>query len=82
MVIIQKELQVSQDWIITYIPRKGILEIQNQSYIEWDELTINLTRAGQTTTCKIQLINEAAQNWHKCWIKHGGQCWELPIPSS
>ena len=82
MVTIQEELNVPQGWIITYIPRKSILCIQNRSFNEWNELTVNLTRNGQATTCKIRLKNEVTQDWYKCWIQHGGQWQDLPIPTS
>jgi hypothetical protein len=82
MVIIQEELNITQGWIITYIPRKNILGINNQSTIGWDELIVDLNSAGQTTNIKIRLTNEVAQCWHKYWIQHGGQWHDLPIPTS
>ncbi len=82
MVIIQEELNVSQGYIITYIPRKSILWIRHQSTTDWAELTVDLTRAGQTTTCKIRLTREVARDWQKCWIQHGGQWQDQPIPTS
>ena len=82
MVIIQEELNVSQGWIITYIPRKSIFGIQKLSHIKWEELIVNLMVAGQTTTCTIRLTNEIAQDWQKCWIKHAGQWQDLPILTS
>jgi hypothetical protein len=81
MVIIQEELEVSQGWILTYIPRKSMVTIQNQPSSQWNELTVNLRKGKQTTNCKFLLTTEAVQSWRIYWIQHGGQWQDLPSKS-
>jgi hypothetical protein len=78
MVAIQEELEVSQGWIVSYIPRNSIVGIKNQPRNKWNELTVQLKRGDQTTEYKLLLTNEAAQAWRMCWIQHGGQWQDLP----
>ncbi|MFH1524056.1 MAG: hypothetical protein ABIF04_03750 [Chloroflexota bacterium] len=78
VVVIQEELEVSQGWIVSYIPRNSIVRIQNQPRSQWNELTVQLKRGDQTTEDNILLTNETAQAWHACWIQHGGQWQDLP----
>ena len=78
LVVIQEELEVSQGWIITYIPRNAILNIQNQPCSQWNELSLQLERAGQSAQPQFRLTASAARTWHDCWTRHGGQWQDLP----
>jgi hypothetical protein len=73
LVEIKEELEVSQGWIITYIPRRAIVRIQNKPCDRWNELTVQLEQSGQTTDRKILLTASNAQAWRACWVQHGGQ---------
>ncbi|HSL44193.1 MAG TPA: hypothetical protein VK897_12225 [Anaerolineales bacterium] len=73
MVIIQEELNVEQGWVLTYIPRECIIEIQNHPRESWNELALCLQREDQTVTHIIRLGSDAARNWQARWIQHGGR---------
>ena len=77
VVLIQEELKVAQGWIVTYIPRDGIVGIRNQPRGLWNELAIQLKRGGQTAEFKVLLESQAAQVWRAQWIEHGGQWQDL-----
>lgn len=81
MVVIEEELGVGQGWIISYIPRKCIVGIQNQSRSLGNELTIQLQREQQTTEYKLPLKSEVAQAWRERWIQHGGRWQDIPDES-
>jgi hypothetical protein len=78
MVVIQEDLSVRQGWIITYIPRNDITEIQSQDSGLWQYLCIQLKREGQTAECKLLLARQAVDAWHTQWTAHGGLWQELP----
>ena len=73
VVIIQEELEIAQGWIISYIPQNSIVGMQNQLKGQWNELTFQLKRGEQTAEYKLQLKDEAVQDWHLRWLQHGGQ---------
>lgn len=75
VVIIREKLGFQYGWIVTYIPRKNILGIQNQIHGPFNELSFNMKRGEQTMEYKITLMNEAAQEWKAKWIEHGFE-WE------
>jgi hypothetical protein len=81
VVVIREELEVSWGWIIAYIPRNGVVGMQNQPHGEWNEITVQLVRGDQKAEYKILLKNEAAQAWRARWIQHGGQWTDLPAES-
>jgi hypothetical protein len=78
MVVIQEELGVGQGWIISYIPRNGIIGIQNRPGSLWNELTVQLKRGDQTAEYPLRLEDGAAQAWRARWLQHGGLWQDLP----
>ena len=78
VVVIKEELDVSQGWIITYIPRNNIIGIKKQQLNERDELTVLLNLENLTTEYKIQISDEIALKLRSCWTQHGGQWKDLP----
>ena len=81
LVVVQEELEVSQGWILSYIPRSRIVSIQNQPCEKWNELDFILNQRGQKLDYKILTTAQAAQGWGLCWVQHGGQWHELPAQS-
>jgi len=81
LVVIQEELGIEQGWIISYIPRNNIAEMQNQPSCLWNELTVQLEREGQSVGYKLLLTNEAVNTWRRQWIQHGGLWQDLPDES-
>jgi hypothetical protein len=79
LVVIREELGVSHGWIISYIPRKNIIGVQNQPRDQWNDITVQLKREDQTAEYKLMLKNEAVQGWRALWIKHGGQWRDIPV---
>jgi hypothetical protein len=78
LVVIEEELQVEQGWILSYIPRNQITEIQSQSRGLWNELSVQLKRGDQAVEYKLMLKNEFAEAWHTLWTQHGGRWQALP----
>jgi hypothetical protein len=78
VVVIQEELEVSQGWIISYIPRNCITGMQGQPRDQWNDLTVQLKRGDQTADYKLLLKDQAARDWRALWIQHGGQWQDLP----
>jgi hypothetical protein len=76
--VIQEELNVSQGWIISYIPRSSIFGMQNQPRGLWNELTVQLQRGDQAAEYKLLLQDEAVQAWRVKWMHSGGQWQDLP----
>ena len=72
LVVIQEELNVEQGWVLTYIPRACIAEIQNCPRESWNELTIRLERAHQTAEQIVRVGSETARAWQARWARHGG----------
>ena len=81
VVVVQEELEVSQGWILSYIPRSRIASIQNQACEKWNELDFILNRGEQKLDYKILTTAKAAQAWSLCWVQHGGQWQDLPAQS-
>jgi hypothetical protein len=79
VVVIQEELKVAQGWILSYIPRRNIMGMQEKQSGQWNELTFQLNRLGQSADYKLRLNNEAMEAWRSVWTRHGGT-W--PQPSS
>jgi hypothetical protein len=71
VVVIREELGVEQGWVVTYIPRKSILGIENQLRGLVNEVTFRLKREEQTAEYKLQLMNEATQALRARWIERG-----------
>jgi hypothetical protein len=78
MVAIQEELGVAQGWIVSYLPRNGIVGMQNQPRGPWNELTVQLRQGDQTAECKLSLGSEAIEDWRGRWVQQGGQWQDLP----
>jgi hypothetical protein len=78
VVVIQEELKVAQGWILTYIPRNHIVEMQKQAGDLYNKLIIRLKLGQQTAEHVILLANQSMDAWHDGWDKHGGQWRELP----
>lgn len=78
VVVLQEELGVGQGWIVSYIRRNSIIEIQNRSLNLWNEIKIQLQREGQTAEYKLLLASEATQVWRERWVQHGGFWQEIP----
>lgn len=77
MIVIQEELKVAQGWIVSYIPRNGIVQIQDLPRGLWNELTIKLQRGDQIAEYKLTLGSEAVKAWRTRWIQHGGRWQDL-----
>lgn len=75
LVLVQEELKVEQGWVLTYIPRACIVQIQDQPRGTWTALTLCLKRHEQTFEHTLLLENETARDWRSEWIQHGGR-WE------
>jgi hypothetical protein len=73
VVLIQDDLRVSQGWILSYIPRGCITEIQNHACDWYNELIFKLKHEGQTADYTVLLSKEAVEDWHTRWIQHGGK---------
>ena len=82
MVVIQEELGLEQGWIISYIPRSCIVGIQLRSSELWDELSIQLKRNDQSANYNLRLRHEAAEDWCKQWVEHGGQWQDMTTRSA
>ena len=78
MVVIQEDPIVGQGWIISYLPRNSIAEIQNQPRGLWNELTVQLKREEQTAEYKLFLKSATVQAWHERWIRHSGLWQDIP----
>jgi hypothetical protein len=78
VVVDQEELEVSQGWILSYIPRSRIASIRNQPCVKWNELIFNLKHGQQKLEYKILTTAKAAQAWGSSWVQHGGQWQDLP----
>lgn len=79
MVVIQEDVDVKQGWILTYIPRSSIVEIQNQPYRLWNELIVRLKRGEQSAECRIMLKSKAVEDWRASWTRHGGRWKDLSL---
>jgi hypothetical protein len=77
MVVIQEELQVELGWILSYIPRSNIFEVQSRPCGLWNELSIQLRQGGQPADYKLLLHSEAVEAWRTEWIRHGGAWQDL-----
>jgi hypothetical protein len=77
-VVIQEDLHVQQGWIVTYLPRNGIMRIQSQLRGPWDELSVHLKRREQAANYKVLVARESAEIWRAQWAAHGGQWQDLP----
>jgi hypothetical protein len=77
VMVIQEELRVSQGWILSYIPRECIIEMQNQPRGLCNDLVVQLKRGDQTVEYRLLLEAEAVEAWHTRWIQHGGQWRDL-----
>jgi len=73
VVVIAEELGVKQGWVISYIPRENISEMQSQAGGLWNELTIHLERNDQTEKYRLLLKDEAIQDWRALWLAHDGR---------
>jgi len=78
VVVIREELDVRQGWVLSYIPRNGISEMQNQPRGLGNELSVQLKREDQSAEYKLTLESEAVEAWRMRWIQHGGQWQNLP----
>jgi hypothetical protein len=78
MVVIDEDLQVEQGWILSYIPRNMITEVQSRSCGLWNELSVQLRRGDQSVDYRLMLKNECMEAWRTLWIRHGGQWKDLP----
>lgn len=72
VVVIQERLYIQYGWVLSYIPRDRIVEIQNQPRGLWHELTFRLAVGGQTADYMLSLQSEAVQSWRECWTRRGG----------
>lgn len=73
VVVIAEELDVKQGWVISYIPRENISEMQSQPRDLWNELTIHLERNDQTEKCKLLLKDKSIRDWRALWLAHDGR---------
>ena len=78
MAVIQEELKVAQGWILSYIPRNCIAEMQSKTHGLYNELIVQLKRGDQKAEYKLLLTSEAVEAWRLRWIGHGGQWLNLP----
>jgi hypothetical protein len=78
IVVIQEELNVRQGWVLSYIPRRNVVGMRNQSCGMWNELSVQLQGDDQFVNYKLLLNPESVEVWHKQWIEHGGLWQELP----
>ena len=78
MVVVQEDLKVKQGWILSYIPRNSISQIQNRRYGLWNELSVQMERQGQAANYKLLLANQTVGAWHLQWIAHGGKWNDFP----
>jgi hypothetical protein len=70
MVIIKEELKVAHGWVLTYIPRICIAEMQSGSNVNThDELIVKLERGGQKIDYKILLNSEHVEAWRSLWSR-------------
>ena len=74
VIVIREEVGISQGWILTYIPRECITEMQNQPYDMYNELIMRLKRSDQTAEYNLLLAKETVEAWQLHWMRHGG-CW-------
>ena len=79
VVVVQEELEVSQGWILSYIPRSRIASIQNNRCKKWNELAYILNQRQQKLDYKVLSTDEAAQSWRLCWVQHGNLWQDLPL---
>lgn len=75
MVVIREELQVSQGWIFSFIPRTSITGIQNRPANGDNELSILLKKDDQSVEYKLLLKSDTVQAWCSRWLELGG-CWD------
>jgi hypothetical protein len=61
LAVIKEELEVLLGWTITYTPRDIIVGITNQPSDRWNELAVQLERAGQSADQKILLTASAPE---------------------
>jgi len=80
VVLIREDLIVPQGWILTYIPRECISEIQHQASDLSHEIIFRLKRANQSAEYKLRLTGEAVGAWQLQWLQHGGQWKDLTVP--
>ena len=73
VVVIAEELDVKQGWVISYIPRENISEMQSQPRDLWNELTIHLERNDQTEKCKLLLKDKSIRDWGALWLANDGR---------
>ncbi len=73
VVVITEELGLKHGWIVSYIPRDNIYEIKSRQRDVWSEITIFLTRKGQSIDYKVLLKDDAARDWGEIWAAHGGR---------
>jgi len=72
MVVIQEELKIAQGWVLTYIPRNCIAEMQKQTSDLYRKLIVKLKQGEQATEHVILLSNEAIEAWRVQWTQRGG----------
>lgn len=73
VVAIREELKVAQGWILTYIPRGCINDMQIRPGEICNELIIELERQSQRAACRILLDNQSVEAWRLQWTQHGGK---------
>lgn len=73
VVLIREDLNTKQGWILKYIPRECIVDMQTQRCDLCNELVIRLKRDDQMAQYKLFLASKAVEAWHSRWIEHGGQ---------
>lgn len=72
VVVIQEELRVEQGWILSYIPRNCITEIQLQPSGVWAEVSLQLKQNDQSAVYSLPLKPKTVESWREQWIQHGG----------
>jgi hypothetical protein len=83
VVVIQEELNVEQGWLLTYVPRSTILEIQNQQERPWNTLSFQLKQGDQCAQYELKrLKRETVDSWHQQWSQHGGRWLDEMIPNN
>jgi hypothetical protein len=79
VVMIREDLIVPQGWILTYIPRECISEIQHQASDLSHEIIFRLKRGKQSAEYRLWLTSESVEAWKWQWLQHRGQWKDLTV---
>jgi hypothetical protein len=70
MVVIQEELGIPQGWVLSYIPRECITEMQNRPLELCSELIVPLQRENQAAEYRLSLTSDAIEAWRMPWMQN------------